>query len=81
MADRKVVLHEHFDKFIRIFMFAKDFVSSAVNAEPHAALAWAGVCVLLPVSIEEFHGLLFISGMFHPLKTVNIWSVSQGSST
>lgn len=81
MAGRKVVLHERFDKFIRIVMFAKDFVSSAVNGEPHAALAWAGVCVLLPVSIEKFPGLLFISEIFHPLKTVNIWSVSQGSST
>ena len=81
MAGRKVVLHEQFDKFIRIVIFAKDFVSSAVNAEPHAALAWTGVCVLLPVSIEKLHGLLFISEIFHPLKTVNIWSVSQGSST
>lgn len=80
MACRKVVLHEQFDKFIRIVMFAKDLVSSAVNAEPHAALAWTGVCVLLPVSIEKFHGLLFISEIFYPLKTVNIWSVSQGSS-
>ncbi len=51
VAGRRVVRQEQLDKVVRIVMFAKDFVSSAVSAEPHAALAWAGVCVLLPVSI------------------------------
>lgn len=50
VAGRRVELHEQSDKIVRIVMFAKDFVSSAINTEPHAALAWAGVCVLLPVS-------------------------------
>ena len=58
VAGRRVILQEQLDKVVRIVMFAKDFVSSAVSAEPHAALAWAGVCVLLPVSIEKFHRLL-----------------------
>ncbi len=61
MAGRRVILQEQLDKVIRIIMFAKDFVSSAVILEPHTALAWAGVCVLLPVSIEKFHRLLFAS--------------------
>ena len=55
VAGRKVVLQEQMDKFIQIVMFAKDFVSSTVSAEPHAALAWAGICVLLPVSIKISH--------------------------
>ena len=49
-------------------MSTKDFVSSAINAEPHAALAWAGVCVLLPVGIEKFYRPLFISEIFHHLE-------------
>lgn len=59
MAGRKIVLQEKLDKIIRIIMFAKDFVSSAVNADPHAALAWAGVCMLLPVSNKNLCSSLF----------------------
>ena len=50
MAGRRVIIREQFDKFVKIVICAKDFVSSAVSVEPHAALAWAGICVLLPVS-------------------------------
>ena len=57
VAGKRVVLQEQVNKVVRIIMFAKDFVSSAVNAEPHAALAWTGVCMLLPVSIERFRVL------------------------
>lgn len=66
VADKRVVLHEQLDTFVRIVIFAKDFVSSAVGAEPHAALAWAGVCVLLPVSIDN--SLEFYSVGFHHVK-------------
>ena len=38
-----------FDQAIKIVVAAKEFVSSAVSSEPHAALAWAGVCIFLPV--------------------------------
>ena len=54
VAGKRVVLQEQFNKLVRIVMFARNFVSQAVIAEPHAALAWAGVCVLLPVSLESF---------------------------
>ena len=50
MAGRRVIVLEQFDKFVKIVICAKDFVSSAVSVEAHAALAWAGICVLLPVS-------------------------------
>ena len=59
VAGKRVVLQERFNKFVRIVMFARSFVSPAVSAEPHAALAWAGICVLLPVSIEPFRLQLF----------------------
>lgn len=52
VAGRRVELHEQSDKIVRIVMFAKDFVSSAISTEPHAALAWAGVCVLLPLLLN-----------------------------
>ena len=57
VAGKSFVLQEQVNRVVRIVMFAKDFVSSAVSAEPHAALAWTGVCMLLPVSIERFRVL------------------------
>jgi N-terminal domain of NWD NACHT-NTPase len=38
-----------YKKIVRTVLFAKDFVGQAVSNEPHAALAWAGVSMLLPV--------------------------------
>jgi hypothetical protein len=32
-------------------LFATDFITAAVSNEPHAALAWAGASVLLPVRL------------------------------
>ncbi len=37
-------------KIVKTILFAKDFVGQAVSNEPHAALAWAGVSMLMPVS-------------------------------
>jgi hypothetical protein len=39
-----------YKKIVKSVLFAKDFVGQAVSNEPHAALAWAGVSMLLPVS-------------------------------
>ncbi|KAJ5725089.1 uncharacterized protein N7483_006446 [Penicillium malachiteum] len=41
-----------FDKAVKIVLAVKDYVSSAVNSEPHAALAWAGVCIFLPLLLN-----------------------------
>ena len=49
LAGRSIAIHEQMDKVVKTIVCERDFVSSAVSAEPHAALAWAGVCVLLPV--------------------------------
>lgn len=37
-------------KTVEIVGLAKDFVGSVASAEPHAAIAWTGVCFLLPAS-------------------------------
>jgi hypothetical protein len=39
------------NKTVNAIIRAGAFIGSAVSAEPHAALAWAGVSVLLPVSL------------------------------
>ncbi|KAH8809444.1 hypothetical protein F5884DRAFT_883657 [Xylogone sp. PMI_703] len=41
-------LESNLNRAVNCVIWAKDFVSSAVSSEPHASLAWAEICVLLP---------------------------------
>lgn len=59
VGDRTVEVKPEIDRIIKAVLFAKDFISSAVSSEPHAALAWTGVCVLLPVC-----GWTFFAGFY-----------------
>ena len=47
-----LVVRHLVDKAVKIIVFAKDFVSAAIASEPHAALAWTGVCILLPLILQ-----------------------------
>lgn len=61
-GSHSIILRDQFDKAVKAVIAMKEFISSAVSSEPHAALAWAGVCVFLPVrSFFEFwdHVLMF----------------------
>jgi hypothetical protein len=49
--DDEYVVKEQVDKILSAIIYIKDFISSAASLEPHAALAWAGVSVFLPVSL------------------------------
>jgi hypothetical protein len=51
VGGKEVIVKELVSKIVSVIISTKDFISSAVSAEPHAALAWAGVLVILPVSI------------------------------
>ena len=54
IRDETIEVKAQVDRLVKAVLFAKDFVSSAVSSEPHAALAWTGVCVLLPVRFRQF---------------------------
>jgi N-terminal domain of NWD NACHT-NTPase len=56
-----------YKKIVETVLSAKDFVGEAVSNEPHAALAWAGVSILLPVS-----GLLSLSRFWDTRMLQNI---------
>ena len=47
----KTPLGTYLKKAVEIIIASKAFIGSAVAAEPHAALAWCGVSLLLPVSV------------------------------
>lgn len=49
IGKKKIVTREAVRKAIKVVSTFKDVVSSAISAEPHAALAWAGVMAILPL--------------------------------
>jgi uncharacterized protein YlzI (FlbEa/FlbD family) len=51
VSGKEVVVKDQVRKVVYAILSAKDFIGSAVSSEPHAALAWAGVLVILPVGI------------------------------
>jgi hypothetical protein len=50
IRDRPIVIRQGVVKAIRVVNAFKPIISGAVAAEPHAALAWAGISTVLPVS-------------------------------
>jgi N-terminal domain of NWD NACHT-NTPase len=46
----EVSVKKQVEKIAGVILFAKHFISAAASTEPHAALAWAGISILLPVS-------------------------------
>lgn len=50
IRDRPIVVRQGVVKAIRVVNAFKPIISGAVAAEPHAALAWAGISTVLPVS-------------------------------
>ena len=46
----QIIIRDQLDKVVKVIAAAKDFVSTATASEPHAALAWIGICTLLPVN-------------------------------
>lgn len=51
---RQGVIGDYVRRTVHGILYAKDFVTAAISAEPHAALAWAGVVIVLPVSDSFF---------------------------
>lgn len=52
IAGRTIVVREVVRKVIKAVTTFKDVISAAISGEPHAALAWAGVMVIIPVRRE-----------------------------
>ena len=86
LGERTVELKTQLDRIVKAILFAKEWVPSAVSAEPHAALAWAGVCMLLPLLINPstqqkalVEGLDYISSLVVRFTTIERLYRQQGS--
>ncbi|OQE34829.1 hypothetical protein PENCOP_c015G06808 [Penicillium coprophilum] len=51
---RQNAIGDHVQRIIQTILSVKDVISQAISAEPHAALAWAGVLVVLPLLLKPF---------------------------
>lgn len=49
---RRVKLRPFIDKTVKAFDTLKDVGSAAASLDPHAALAWAGICMLVPLVLN-----------------------------
>lgn len=52
VGGREVVVKDQARRIIHAILSFKDAISSAVSSEPHAALAWGGILMLLNVSCQ-----------------------------
>ena len=52
LGEETVELRAQVNKVVKTVIWAQGFVSSAVSADPHSALAWAGVSLLLPLLLN-----------------------------
>jgi N-terminal domain of NWD NACHT-NTPase len=59
IGQREPIVREQVNKIVSALIYAKDSIGPAASAEPHAALAWAGVSILLPVRPDAAHTFPF----------------------
>ena len=85
LGERTVEMKTQVDRIVKAILFAKECVPSAVSAEPHAALAWAGVCMLLPLIVNPstqqkalLEGLDYISSLVVRFTTIERLYRQQG---
>lgn len=50
LGTEPIKVQEQGEKIVKFILWSNDFISTAVSAQPYAALAWSGVSILLPVS-------------------------------
>jgi hypothetical protein len=48
--DHEFVVKDLVEPVVAVLAWAQDFVGSALEPSPPGSIAWAGVCLLLPVS-------------------------------
>lgn len=54
LGSESIKVREQGERIIKFILWSNDFISTAVSAQPYAALAWSGVSVLLPVRFSKF---------------------------
>ena len=50
LGNDSVAIRDMAEPVVGIIEWAQDYVSNALSSSPYGSIAWAGVCLLLPVS-------------------------------
>lgn len=53
LSRTSATIRKYFEQIVKVVIASNDFISTAVSANPYAALAWTGVSLLLPVSYSR----------------------------
>jgi hypothetical protein len=53
ICSKEIEVRKQYDRVVGSVIWAKDLITQAVKPDPHAALAWAGVSIVLPVSLSR----------------------------
>ncbi|MCJ1466435.1 hypothetical protein MMC07_005054 [Pseudocyphellaria aurata] len=53
LGSESVKVREQGERIIKFILWSNNFISTAVSAQPYAALAWSGVSVLLPLLLNS----------------------------
>lgn len=87
VAGKSIGIKDQARRAVHAILSVKDFISSAVSTEPHAALAWAGVLVLLHPILKSFtqeedsiDGFERISGLLVRYRVIECTHIEVPSS-
>ncbi|MCJ1353794.1 MAG: hypothetical protein MMC33_003781 [Icmadophila ericetorum] len=88
LGTKSVEIREKVDKLVDTTLFIKDYVATVLSPSTRAALAWAGICILLSLvlnSSQQHHininGLEYISCLIHRYYVREQLRCSQYSSS
>lgn len=51
LGDDRIAIRDLTAHVVSVVDWGKEFVSAALESSPYGSIAWAGVCLLLPVSM------------------------------
>lgn len=54
---KEVVIKDQVRKVVQSILSVKNYIGTVASTEPHAALAWTGVLIILPVSLLTLDAL------------------------
>ncbi|KAF4987650.1 hypothetical protein FDECE_15346, partial [Fusarium decemcellulare] len=87
---KQIVVRQAVVKAIQVITAFKPIISGAVSAEPHAALAWAGVMTVLPIlenifqqdqdAADGLNNIVFLMARYQQLQEASFASEFQHSS-
>lgn len=62
-SGKSTIIREQWEKLVKFVLGCEDMISTVAALEPHAAIAWAGVSLILPVSSNNTGDTKIVIGL------------------